>query len=40
MDAIIQVTSVLMAHDYAGEALRTPATLGIAELSAEALGDL
>ena len=38
MDAIIQVASVLMARDYAGEALRTPASLNIAELSAEELG--
>jgi len=40
MDAIIQVTSVLMAHDYAGEAMRTPASLGIDDLSAEELGSL
>ena len=40
IDAMIQVTSVLMNRDYAGEALRTPATLGIAGLSAEELGAL
>ena len=40
MDAIIQVASVLMARDYAAEALRTPASLNIADLSAEALGKL
>jgi opine dehydrogenase len=40
MDAIIQVTSVLMAHDYAGEAMRTPTSLGIDDLSAEELGSL
>ena len=40
MDAIIQLTSVLMNRDYAGEALRTPRTLGIDGLSAEELGCL
>ncbi|MGI9225001.1 MAG: NAD/NADP octopine/nopaline dehydrogenase family protein [Woeseiaceae bacterium] len=40
MDAIIQVTSVLMARDYAGEALRTPASLGIGGRTAEDLGNL
>ncbi len=40
MDAIIHVTSVLMSRDYAGEALRTPATLGIEGRSAEELGAL
>ncbi len=40
MDAMIQMTSVLMNRDYAGEALRTPTTLGIGDLSAEALGSL
>ena len=40
MDAIIQVASVLMDRDYAGEALRTPASLGIAALSAKELGKL
>lgn len=34
MDAIIQVTSVLMDRDYAGEALRTPDSLGIGGLTA------
>ena len=28
IDAMIRLTSVLMARDYAGEALRTPASLG------------
>ena len=37
MDAIIQVTSVLMGHDYAAEARRTPDTLCIGNLSAEEL---
>ncbi len=40
IDAMIQVTSVLMARDYAAEALRTPASLGIAEFSAQELGRL
>lgn len=40
IDAMIQVTSVLMARDYAGEALRTPGALGIGGLSAEQLGSL
>ncbi len=40
MDAIIQVTSVLMDRDYAGEALRTPESLGIGDLSATELGRL
>jgi len=40
MDAIIQVTSVLMARDYAAEALRTPQGLGIGGLSAGELGRL
>lgn len=40
IDAIIQVTSVLMARDYAGEAMRTPETLGISGKSAERLGVL
>lgn len=40
IDAVIQVTSVLMARDYAGEALRTPATLGIERLAAGELGRL
>jgi len=40
IEAIIQVTSVLMARDYAGEALRTPASLGIGGRTAEDLGNL
>ena len=40
MNAIIQVTSVLMNRDYAGEALRTPESLGIGDRSAEQLGRL
>jgi opine dehydrogenase len=40
MDAVIQLTSVLMNRDYAGEALRTPETLGIAGYSAVELGAL
>jgi opine dehydrogenase len=40
MDAIIQLTSVLMAQDYAGEALRTPESLGIGAYSAAELGKL
>ncbi len=40
MDSIIQVTSVLMDRDYAGEALRTPESLGISDRSAADLGSL
>ena len=40
IDGIIQVTSILMNRDYAAEALRTPASLGIENLSAEQLGSL
>lgn len=40
MNAIIQVTSVLMNRDYAGEALRTPESLGIGDRSAAELGGL
>ena len=40
IDSIIRLASVLMNRDYAGEALRTPGSLGIADLSAEALGSL
>jgi opine dehydrogenase len=40
MDAMIQMTSILMARDYATEAPRTPDSLGIGDLSAEELGDL
>ncbi len=40
MDAMIQLTSVLMNRDYAGDALRTPETLGIDGLSVAELGRL
>ncbi|MCP4301361.1 MAG: opine dehydrogenase [Gammaproteobacteria bacterium] len=40
MDAMIEITSVLMHRDYAGEALRTPEGLGIGDLSAAELGSL
>jgi opine dehydrogenase len=40
MDAIIQVTSVLMARDYAAEAKRTPESLGIGGYSPAELGKL
>jgi opine dehydrogenase len=40
IDSIIQITSVLMNRDYAGEALRTPESLGIGDRSAEELGSL
>jgi len=40
MDSIIQIASVLMDRDYAGEALRTPKTLGIDGLSAAELRRL
>ena len=40
MDAIIRLTSVLMNRDYAGEAKRTPDSIGIGELTAEQLGAL
>ena len=40
MDAMIRLTSVLMSHDYAGQALRTPESLGIGSLSAEELARL
>jgi opine dehydrogenase len=40
IDAMIRLTSVLMARDYAGESLRTPATLGIDSLSTEELRGL
>ncbi len=40
MNAIIQVTSVLMSRDYSGEALRTPESLGISDRSAAELGKL
>ncbi len=37
MDAIIRIASVLMARDYAAEAKRTPASLGIGDRSVEEL---
>ena len=40
IDSVIQVTSVLMARDYAAEAARTPESLGIADLSIGELGSL
>lgn len=40
MDAMIQVTSVLMHRDYANEGLRTPQGLGIGGLSVSELGSL
>ena len=40
MDAVIQLASVLMDRDYAAEAKRTPESLGIGDLSTEALGRL
>jgi opine dehydrogenase len=40
IDSMIQITSVLMNRDYAGEALRTPESLGIGDRSAEELGSL
>jgi opine dehydrogenase len=40
MDAIIHLASTLMDRDYAAEALRTPESLGIGDLSAEELGKL
>lgn len=39
-DAVIHLASVMMQRDYAGEALRTPASLGIGDLDAQALGAL
>ena len=40
MDAVINVASIVMARDYKAEALRTPASLGIADRSAEELAAL
>lgn len=40
MDAIIHLASVLMDRDYAGEAVRTPHSLGIGGLSEVELGQL
>jgi opine dehydrogenase len=40
IDAVIDIASIVMARDYRAEAPRTPATLGIGNLSAEQLGAL
>ncbi len=40
MDAVINVATIVMARDYRAEALRTPESLGIADLSAEQLSQL
>ncbi len=40
MDAIIDVASIVMAHEYRAEALRTPESLGIADLSVAQLATL
>ena len=40
IDAVINVASIVMARDYRTEALRTPESLGIADLSAEELATL
>ena len=40
INAVIRVASVLMDRDYAGEASRTPASLGIGGLTAEELARL
>ena len=40
MDAVIQLTSVLMGRDYAVESKRTPETLGIGMLSSDQLAAL
>ena len=40
IDSIIRLASVLMNRDYAGEALRTPDSLGIGGLSAEQIAGL
>ena len=40
IDGIIQLASVLMSRDYAGEALRTPESLGIGDLTAEQIANL
>ncbi len=40
IDAIIRLASILMDRDYAAEALRSPAALGIGHLSAGELGAL
>lgn len=40
IDAVIRIASIVMARDYTAEALRTPASLGIAEHSTEELAAL
>ncbi|MGD9020788.1 MAG: NAD/NADP octopine/nopaline dehydrogenase family protein, partial [Lysobacterales bacterium] len=40
IDAIVQLASILMHRDYAAEALRTPDSLGIGNLTAKQLGNL
>ncbi len=40
IDAVINIASIVMARDYRAEALRTPESLGIADLSAEELATL
>ncbi|MBE9550202.1 MAG: NAD/NADP octopine/nopaline dehydrogenase family protein [Proteobacteria bacterium] len=40
IDAVIQMASILMDRDYAGEALRTPLSLGIGEYTAAELATL
>ena len=40
MDAVINVASIVMNRDYRAEALRTPASLGIADRTPEELGAL
>jgi opine dehydrogenase len=40
IDAVIDIASIVMARDYRAQAPRTPATLGIGDLSAEQLGVL
>lgn len=40
IDSLIQLASVLMNRDYAGEALRTPESLGIGGLTAEQIAGL
>jgi opine dehydrogenase len=40
IDAVVTVASIVMARDYRAEALRTPGTLGIADFTAEELGEL
>jgi len=40
MDAVIKVATIVMARDYRAEALRTPGTLGIDDLSVEQLAQL